>query len=62
MSQIEVVPERLVHKEMLEDFLDWLRAYPAPLRIKKHLLVDWCVQTDTKMQRWMVEYIGAGDI
>lgn len=62
MSVYEVVPDELKTSTRTSDFLDWLKVYPAPSRIKKAILHDWCVQLDVPMERWMVEFIGAAHL
>lgn len=60
MSMLEVVPGKLMSSARMDDFLTWLNLYPAPPKIRKEILVDWCKEMDVKLKRWMVVRIGAG--
>lgn len=62
MSLLEVVPDNVLPPAKFERFLYWLVMFSVPPKIKKEILVDFMKEYDVKLERWMVEYIGAGEI
>ena len=58
MSVLEFIPEDLRTAEKQEEFLQWLRLLPAPLYVKKYLLLDWTEHTDVKMTKELAEAVG----
>ena len=58
MSLIETIPEELRNKESQEEFLLWLQYLPAPVHIKKYLLLDWCEFTGVPMRHSFALAVG----